>query len=334
ALGLLQLRRLQVGIPLSGTPRPPEYERRVGPDEFHLLIKDNGPVKRALLLFFVLFGIASAAPVAIVVSNDVPVDDLSFAEVRTVFLGGRQFWNLKLRVVLLMRAPVAPERDVVLRTIYQMSEAQFRQYWISKVFRAEATSGPKIVYSNEMATELVNAIPGSVAFVEASQVPKGLKILKIDGKLPGEKGYPWRWRMNRMRNRFLLPIFLSTPFLAAQQNAPAPSDDHALIQQLLQRVKDLEEEVKRLKGQPPATPTETAAVPAQQTAPPAATPPADMPGMREPSVAGLPGIQLRGFSDLRFVSSNSQAGKPASFGMGQFNLFITSKLSDKFSVLG
>jgi hypothetical protein len=43
-----------------------------------------------------------------------------------------------------------------------------------------------------MATELVNAIPGSVAFVDASQVPKGLKILKIDGKLPGEKGYPLR----------------------------------------------------------------------------------------------------------------------------------------------
>ena len=71
-----------------------------------------------------------------------------------------------------------------------MSEAQFRQYWISKVFRAEASSGPKIVYSNEMATELVEAIPGSVAFVDSTQVPKGLKTLKIDGKLPGDKGYP------------------------------------------------------------------------------------------------------------------------------------------------
>ena len=73
-----------------------------------------------------------------------------------------------------------------------MSEAQFRQYWISKVFRAEASSGPKIVYSNEMAAELVHGIPGSVAFVDAADVPKGLKVLRIDGKLPGEKGYPLR----------------------------------------------------------------------------------------------------------------------------------------------
>src|SRR5580700_3743388 len=126
---------------------------------------------------------AQAAPVAIVVSPDLPVNGVSFAEVRQLFLGERQFWNPQLRVVLLMRAPVAPERDVILRTIYQMSEAQFRQYWISKVFRADVAAGPKIIYSSEMATELVGAIPGALAFVDAAQIPKGLKILKIDGKL-------------------------------------------------------------------------------------------------------------------------------------------------------
>ena len=153
---------------------------------------------RQILLagFFLLpaFGVppVSAAPVAVVVGPDAPVTDLTFAEVRKVFLGERQFWNPKVRVVLLMRAPVAPERDVVLRTIYQMSEAQFRQYWISKVFRADVAAGPKIVYSNETASELVAAIPGAVAFVDASQVPKGLKVIKIDGKLPGDAGYPLR----------------------------------------------------------------------------------------------------------------------------------------------
>jgi hypothetical protein len=73
-----------------------------------------------------------------------------------------------------------------------MSEAEFKQYWISKLFRDEATNGPRIVYSNEMADELVAAIPGSIAFVDATEVPKTLKVLRIDGKLPGEKGYPLR----------------------------------------------------------------------------------------------------------------------------------------------
>jgi ABC-type phosphate transport system substrate-binding protein len=130
--------------------------------------------------------------IAIVVRPDVPVENLTFAELRRLMLGDRQFWTSNLRVTLLVRAPGAREREVVLKTVYQMSEAQFRQYWIAKVFRAEAASGPKIVYSNEMAEELTAAMPGAVAFVEAPQVPKGLKVLKVNGLLPGDKGYPLR----------------------------------------------------------------------------------------------------------------------------------------------
>ena len=133
-----------------------------------------------------------ANPVAIVVRPDLPVDNLSFAELRRVMLGDRQFWSSNLKVTLLVRAPGAREREVVLKAIYQMSEAQFRQYWIAKVFRAEAASAPRIVYSNEMATELVSEIPGAIAFVDASLVPKGLKVLRIDGKLPADAGYPLR----------------------------------------------------------------------------------------------------------------------------------------------
>ena len=135
---------------------------------------------------------AAESDIAIVVRSDVPVDNLTFAELRKLLLGDRQFWNSNLRVTLLVRAPGAREREVVLKTIYQMSEAQFRQYWIAKVVRAEAAAGPRVVYSNEMAAELTSAVPGAVAFVEASHVPNGLKVLKINGKLPGDKDYPLR----------------------------------------------------------------------------------------------------------------------------------------------
>jgi hypothetical protein len=133
---------------------------------------------------------AAESDVAIVVRPDVPVDNLSFADLRRLMRGERQFWTSNLRVTLLVRAPVAHERDIVLGKIYEMSEAQFKQYWIAKVFRAEAASGPRIVYSSETAAEMAANIPGAVAFVDAGQVPKGLKVLKIDGHLPGEKGYP------------------------------------------------------------------------------------------------------------------------------------------------
>ena len=130
-----------------------------------------------------------ANDLAIVVHPDTPVSKLTFAELRQVFLGERQYWTKDIPVVLLIRAPTSAERDAVLNVIYQMKEPQFKQYWIAKIFRAELSSPPKIVYSNESATQLIASIPGSIAFVAAADVKPGLKVLRVDDRLPGEAGY-------------------------------------------------------------------------------------------------------------------------------------------------
>lgn len=129
---------------------------------------------------------------ALVAHPDTPVNNLTLAEVRKVFLGQRQYWTTNVPVVLLIRAPVARERNVVLKIIYQMSELQFKQYWIAKIFRAESVAAPKVVYSNDVASELVSAIPGAIAFIDARDVRPGTKVIRVDGHLPGEAGYPLR----------------------------------------------------------------------------------------------------------------------------------------------
>jgi len=139
-----------------------------------------------------LLGQKGDVDVAVVVNPDTPVNNLSLAEVRKIFLGDRQYWTANIPVVLLMRAPVARERDVVLKTIYQMSESRFKQYWIAKIFRAESASAPKVVYSNDMANELVTAIPGAIAFIDSRDVKPGTKVVRVDGLLPGDAGYPLR----------------------------------------------------------------------------------------------------------------------------------------------
>jgi len=131
----------------------------------------------------------SAGDIAVVVNPDVPVDNLTLGELRRLLLGDREFWPSSARVTLLIRAPVARERDVVLKNVCQMTEAQFRQHWIGKVFRAETPAAPRIVYSEEMALDMASRSPGAITFVEVSQVGRGLKVVKIDGRLPGEKGY-------------------------------------------------------------------------------------------------------------------------------------------------
>lgn len=134
----------------------------------------------------------TGSDIAIVVHSDTPVTNLDMAEVRKIFLGDRQYWTPDLPIIVVVRAPVARERDVVLRVIYQMSELQFKRYWIAKIFRAEAVSAPKIVYSDGMTNELVTAMPGAIGFVTARDVSRGEKVLRVDGRLPGDPEYAVR----------------------------------------------------------------------------------------------------------------------------------------------
>ena len=134
--------------------------------------------------------VVATSPLAIVVHKDAPVEDLSLTELRSIFLADRQFWDDRTRIILLVRAPESDERDFVLNRIYQMSEAEFRQYWIAKMFRAEVPRGPKIVFSTDMTLDLVIAIPGSISFMRADEVSDEVKVVRVDGALPTDPGYP------------------------------------------------------------------------------------------------------------------------------------------------
>ena len=131
-----------------------------------------------------------AQPLGIVVHPDTDIDNLTLDELRRIFLADRLYWPDNSRIVLLVRAPTAYERTFVLNHIYQMTEEEFRRYWVAKMFRAEIASGPRVVFSSNMALGLVTAIPGSISFMLASEIPADAKVVRIDGKLPSEEGYP------------------------------------------------------------------------------------------------------------------------------------------------
>src|SRR5580658_5481782 len=137
----------------------------------------------------------------------------------------------------------------------------------------------------------------------------------------------------------ILAVLLAglAPALLAQQPAPA-SDDHQLVLQLLQRVNELEAEVRQLKGVQPVSlvpvslaATQTAQTPQSATlSTPPSAPAGGMPGMALPDVMGL---QFRGFADNLFTASN-QKGTHSTFSEDAgFDFFMTSRMSDQFSAL-
>jgi ABC-type phosphate transport system substrate-binding protein len=144
----------------------------------------------SLALFPVLSRTAFAGGVTIVVHPGVPVDNLSLSELRRIFQGNRQYWSSNLPITLLFPDMTSLESKAFMNFIYHMDGAQFNRFWKAKVFRAEITVPPKLVFSDKDISETLMAIPGSIAFVDTSKIPRGVKALAIDGFRPEEEGYP------------------------------------------------------------------------------------------------------------------------------------------------
>ena len=128
--------------------------------------------------------------VAIIVHPLVAEDDLSLDDLKSIFLAEQQHWGDNSRITLFVRAPIAPERDLVLSEIYGMSEDRYGRYWIAKTFSGNVRSKPRLVGSTELLRNFVMVIPGSIGFVPMSEVGPNLKVIRIDGLLPGDDGYP------------------------------------------------------------------------------------------------------------------------------------------------
>lgn len=146
------------------------------------------------LLLLLAAGASSGAQsedVAVVVNDGNPVAAITLADLRKTFSGERRSWPGGIPVKLIVRAPGCHERLVLLRLL-KMSESDYQQYWTAQVLRGEATSPPVAVPSVGMQKEAVMTFLGAISLVDAKEVKPGMKVIKLDGHLPGEAGYPLR----------------------------------------------------------------------------------------------------------------------------------------------
>lgn len=148
-----------------------------------------------MLLFYSLLAVPPAGavriPVAVIANEQVPVTNLSLTELRRIFRGERLHWSKGLTITLLMPPRDSQERKVLLEKIYEKrSDVQYKHHWINKLFSDDSQVAPKITGSSEMSASLARSIPGAIALVRINRIPEGVKVLRIDGKRPGESGYP------------------------------------------------------------------------------------------------------------------------------------------------
>ena len=141
-----------------------------------------------------LAGLSSAAAqtgrVAVVVNEKNPLNNLSVPEIRKLFAGETHAWPGGLPVKIFVRAPGANERVVLLKLL-GMSESEYKRYWAGQVYRGDAQAEPVGLFSNGMQREAVVLYPGALALVNVQDVKLGMKVVKVNGHMPAETGYPF-----------------------------------------------------------------------------------------------------------------------------------------------
>jgi len=126
---------------------------------------------------------------AIVVNRSNPINNLSFTELRKIFLGDRNHWPNGHRIAIVMLEYDHPERRAVLRLIYRMEEKAYEDFLLRGVFRGDVFVAPKTLASPTIVRKFVFNAPGAIGYLRASDVDESVKVVRIDGLLPEEKGY-------------------------------------------------------------------------------------------------------------------------------------------------
>jgi len=126
---------------------------------------------------------------AIVVNRSNPIDNLSFTELRKIFLGERNHWPNGHRIAVAMLDYGQPERETVLRLIYRLDENGYQDRLLREMFLGDVFVAPKTLASPVILRKFVFNAPGAIGYLRASDVDDSVKVIRIDGLLPDNKDY-------------------------------------------------------------------------------------------------------------------------------------------------
>lgn len=128
---------------------------------------------------------------SLIASPDVKLGDLTLGEARRLMLGERRFWSDGLPVTTLVPGSGNPARRFLLERLFRMSESAYRRHTLGQLYRGELDYAPKVVASDDEAIAFVAAGRGVAALVASFGVlPDSVRVLRVDGRRPGETGYP------------------------------------------------------------------------------------------------------------------------------------------------
>jgi hypothetical protein len=125
---------------------------------------------------------------AVVVAKNSPIQQLSQFELKKLYLGANINDSAGERIIAFNQAPNSPDRVSFEQRVLGMTPDEVARYWIDRKIRGEG-GAPKSVGSAELLQRVVSKLEHSVAYVRADQVRPDVRVVAIDGNIPGDAAY-------------------------------------------------------------------------------------------------------------------------------------------------
>ncbi|HWZ98770.1 MAG TPA: hypothetical protein VN025_13520 [Candidatus Dormibacteraeota bacterium] len=144
----------------------------------------------AVLCCAALF-VADAFPaiknMAIVASAGSKLSDVPMTDLVKYCKGTSKAWPDGKNFTIVLKNPDAPEMHGVLQKLFGATPAEAKAA-IAKL--NESRPMVKFVDSDEELLRTVEATPGAIGVVDVYSINSSVKVLRVDGKLPFDVGYP------------------------------------------------------------------------------------------------------------------------------------------------
>ncbi|HHT9146955.1 MAG: hypothetical protein Q7J76_12970 [Candidatus Brocadiaceae bacterium] len=144
----------------------------------------------------VIFMTNAYATIAVIVNKSNPVSDISYNELKQILEARKQYWDNGEKIILIFKPITSVETRTLIDMVYKIKYEAFDKYWFLKVYDNKIMEFPKILNSTGTINILVSEIPGAIAFIGKDEISRianiNIKVLGVNGKMPGEDGYPFK----------------------------------------------------------------------------------------------------------------------------------------------
>ncbi|HHI80620.1 MAG TPA: hypothetical protein ENK02_11650 [Planctomycetes bacterium] len=127
----------------------------------------------------------------VIVNPGNPLQDIKQADLKKILSLQVKHWPHKDRIQLYLPKTGSKAQRILLKKVFKMNIKKLKRYFAKLLYTNKISSKPKTAGTIK-SIKMVMKKKGGIAVIMRSALPKGIKvkILKVEGKAPGDKGYP------------------------------------------------------------------------------------------------------------------------------------------------